>query len=161
MGNTNGQPPLPPGTWSEHLPPPPPRTRSDIYPLPPRTRSDMYPLPPRTRSDIYAPPPETTRRWAVRILLECILVLVLLPFLCVCVNKALQPNRVEHSPVVADPDQFVRHRHRVDVGSLPVVEVRVRLPDLVQHLKKNKILLAMIAHSTVRSSTWSQLHGQN
>ena len=56
VGKTNGQPPPPPGTRSEHLPPPPP----------PGTRSEHLPPPPL--------PPGSIGRRAVRILLECILV---------------------------------------------------------------------------------------
>ena len=69
-----------------HLPPPrdqvrtstpsPPGPGQNIYPPPPRTRSEHLPppLPPGTMSEHLPPPPETTRRRAVRILLECILV---------------------------------------------------------------------------------------
>ena len=78
--------PLPPRTRSEHLPPLPPGPGQNIYPPPPpETRSEhlpppIYPPPPpppETRSEHLPPPPlptETTRRRAVRILLECILV---------------------------------------------------------------------------------------
>ena len=95
--------PLPPvpGTRSEHLPPPPSLwTRSECLPPPPLdqvrmstpsppppglgqniypplwTRSECLPPAPLwTRSEcLPPPPPQTTRRRAVRILLECILV---------------------------------------------------------------------------------------
>ena len=68
--------PLPPGTRSEHLPPSPLGPGQNIYSLPPGTRSEHLPPPPPpgTRSEHLPPPPRTTRRWAVSILLECILV---------------------------------------------------------------------------------------
>ena len=83
--------PSPPsGTRSEHLPPPPPLPGpgQNIYPLPPPgPGQNICPLPPSgTRSEHLPPPPSqdqvrtstpfppTTRRRAVRILLECILV---------------------------------------------------------------------------------------
>ena len=55
------------------------------------------------------------------------------------------PDGVEHHSVVADPDQFIWYRHGVDVSSLPVIEVRVRLPDLIQHLDQHKQNLILVA----------------
>ena len=71
--------PPPPGTRSECLSPPPPGPGQNVYPPPPPPPWDQVrmstPSPPGTRSECLPPPPKTTRRRAVRILLECILVL--------------------------------------------------------------------------------------
>ena len=73
----------PPGTRSECLPPPPPpETWSECLPPPPHLRLGQNVYPPTwdlVRMSTSFPPPETTRRRAVRILLECILVKYILP----------------------------------------------------------------------------------
>ena len=72
-------PPPPHLRLGQNVYPPPPRTRSGCLPPPrPETWSECLPPPPRPGQDVYPlPPPETTRRRAVRILLECILVWLL------------------------------------------------------------------------------------
>ena len=69
-------PPSPPGTRSQHLPPSPWHQVTNTPSLPPGTRS-QHPPPPWdqvTTPPPLTPPPGTMSRWAVRILLECILV---------------------------------------------------------------------------------------
>ena len=70
--------PSPPGTSSQHLPSPP--GPGDNTSPPPGTRSQHLPLgqgdntPPPTWDQVTTPPPPgTMHRWAVHILLECIL----------------------------------------------------------------------------------------
>ena len=89
----------PPGTRSQHLPPqdqvtiPPPR---DQVITPPRDQVTTPP-PPRTRSQHLPPPtpsPGTMHRWAVRILLECILV-----YLYVHLHRFVQYGQTWHHPL--------------------------------------------------------------
>ena len=81
----NHLPPPQDETRSEHLPPPPRMGPGlNIYAPPPQdgTRSEHLPHPPKngTRSEHLPPPTRTMHRRAVRILLECILVIKLNDF---------------------------------------------------------------------------------
>lgn len=43
------------------------------------------------------------------------------------------PHRIQNVALLGDPQKLVGDRYRVDVRVLPVVEVRVRTPDPLQH----------------------------
>ena len=84
--------PPPPHTWDLVTPPPPPpphlRLGHSTPPPPPETWS-LHPTPPPETWSLHpTPPPQTTRRRAVRILLECILVLYYSTFSNFCKNKS-------------------------------------------------------------------------